>query len=73
MFYLPLVPDPERSLTRRAKGGWEGFYKAIFYAVQMNKIFLASEKWGRKKGIGFSSGLTRIDKTSIYDIDKIYS
>jgi len=26
-YLLPLVSDPERSLTRRAKGGREGFYK----------------------------------------------
>jgi len=26
---LPFVSDPERSLTRRAKGGEEGFYKTM--------------------------------------------
>ena len=45
VFLLPLVSDPERSLselecspsrklTRRAKGGGEGFYEAFFKALK---------------------------------------
>jgi hypothetical protein len=41
-----LVSDPKRSLTRMAKGGWEGFDKPIFYAIQMIKNLLPSGKWG---------------------------
>jgi len=29
VIFLPLVSDPERSLTRRVKGGEEGFYKIM--------------------------------------------
>jgi hypothetical protein len=42
--YLPLVSDPERSLTRRAKGGKEGFgLQCLYnYGLVSNNIHLST-------------------------------
>jgi hypothetical protein len=34
VFHLPLVSDPERSLTRRAMGDRGGFYEAFFKGLK---------------------------------------
>ena len=44
MFYLPLVSDPERSPTRREKGGREGFYKDDFKPLKDYKRRKRMEK-----------------------------